>query len=154
MSKTITLTHHYDHSPEAVWHVATDYDAFVEATKRLITFEGLPDEPMHEGQKIDVTFRLFGKLPPQPYHMEVVRFDPGGFMFQSREHGGPVKMWNHRLTVEAVDGGAVLTDRVEIDAGWLTPIYAIYGRFMYRQRHPVRVRLLAASALDRPVAET
>ena len=142
MPKTITLTHHYDHAPDAVWQVATDFDAFVEATKRLVTFEGLPDEPMFEGQKIDVTFRLFGKLPPQPYHMEVARFDPAARMFQSREHGGAVKMWNHRLTVEPTSTGAVLTDRVEIDAGWMTWVYAAYGRFMYRQRHPVRQRLL------------
>ncbi|MCK0119333.1 SRPBCC family protein [Loktanella sp. F6476L] len=154
MPKTITLTHHYDHPPQAVWDVATDFDAFVEATKRLVSFDGLPTEPMFEGQKIDVTFRLFGKLPPQPYHMELVVFDPEAHRFESHEYGGAVKSWNHTLTVTETAMGSVLTDRVEIDAGWMTPIYAAYGRFMYRQRHPVRVRLLAASALDRAVAET
>ncbi len=142
MSKTIQLTHEYDASPDAVWQVATDFDAFVAATKRLVTFEGLPDGEMYEGQKIDVRFRLLGIMPPQPYHMEVVTYDPAARMFQSREGGGPVKLWAHHLKVEPTETGARLIDTVEIDAGWLTRVYVWFGRFMYRQRHPVRVRLL------------
>lgn len=146
MPKTITLVQQYTDPPQAVWNIATDFDALVEATKRMVTFDGLPSEPMHQGQKIDVTFRLFGKFPPQPYHMEIVEFDADGHRFVSHEHGGAVKSWQHTLTVDPTPDGAVLTDKVVIDAGWLTPIYAAYAWVMYRQRHPARLRLLAARA--------
>ncbi len=148
MSAKVHLRHEYTHSAQAVWEVATDMNAYAKVMARFMTFSGLPEEPLAEGQQIDVTFRLFGRLPPKPYHMRLDRFSPIDRHFKSFEWGGPVKSWEHELRVTETATGSVLTDDIEIDAGWLTPIYAAFARYMYRSRHPVRLQILNEKTME------
>lgn len=148
MPAKVHLRHDYPHPAQAVWNVATDMQAYAKVMDRLMTFEGLPDDPLHEGQQIDVTFRLFGKLPPQPYHMRLDVFSPEDRHFKSFEWGGAVKSWEHALRVVETEDGCVLTDDVTIDAGWLTPIYVAFARYMYRRRHPVRLQILNDKTME------
>lgn len=142
MPAHVHLSHVYPFPAQAVWDVATDMRAYAKVMEGLMTFQGLPDTPLQQGQQIDVTFRLLGKLPPQPYHMRLDVFSPADRHFKSFEWGGAVKSWQHELRVTDTADGCVLTDDVTIDAGWLTPIYAAFARFMYRRRHPVRLDIL------------
>lgn len=143
MSQTLTLTYDYDASPDQVWRVATDLDSLREAVAGLIVYEGLPTGRIFEGQEIDVRFSLFGRLPWQDYHMKVVNMKEADRSFESAEHGGAVKSWRHRLRVDETPTGARLMESIEIDAGWMTPIYTAWARFMYRRRHAPRVAMLA-----------
>jgi hypothetical protein len=144
MPATVSTSHDYNASPDRVWQVATSWDCLREAVRGLIDYEPLPDEPMHQGQVIKTNVSLFGRLPPFPYVMEVVHFDPEARTFASHEYGGAVKAWNHTLTVAPTPDGARLDDTIEIDAGWLTPIYALWAKFMYARRHKPRLRMLSA----------
>lgn len=143
MTQTVRLTFDYDASPEAVWRVATDYAAFAEAVRGLLSFEGLPEGRVRQGQVIDTRFRLFGLLPPQDYRMRLVEVDDTRRTFLSEEEGAGVRRWTHRLTVDPTPDGARLTDEIEIDAGPMTPLYTAWARLLYRRRHPVRQRLLS-----------
>ncbi|MGH1368335.1 MAG: SRPBCC family protein [Maritimibacter sp.] len=143
MSTTLHLTHAYDATPDQVWQVATDMDALREAVAGLLVYENLPSGRIFEGQEIDVRFSLFGKLPWQDYHMKVTQLDETARSFVSAEHGGGVKAWCHKLRVEETPSGARIIESIEIDAGIMTPIYAAWGRFMYRRRHAPRVAMLA-----------
>lgn len=140
--KTIHLTHSYAAPARAVWDIAIDYDCLAEVVEGLISFDGLPAGKVQAGQKADVMVSLFGKLPAQPYHMEVLEFDDGNMMLKSSEHGAGVKSWCHTLHVTSTEAGCQISDLIEIDAGWATPIFALWGRYLYRKRHGVRLRIL------------
>ncbi len=148
MPAHVHLTHEYAHSADAVWAVAIDPAAYLEVMKGIMTFEGMSLDPLEQGKQIDVTFRLLGKLPPQPYHMMLEVLDHENRTFTSREWGGAVKLWQHKLRVERTETGARLIDDVTIDAGLLTPIYGAFARFMYRRRHPIRLKLLNEKKME------
>lgn len=141
--KTIELIHHYDAPARAVWEVAIDYDCLSEVMDGLVTFEGLPTGRVEAGQSITVMVSLFGRLPAQPYQMEVMEFDNDNMVLTSSERGAGVKSWQHTLRVSATQTGSQLCDKIEIDAGWATWIFARWARYIYRKRHAPRVRILA-----------
>ena len=61
----------------------------------------------------------------------------------SLEHGGPVTAWDHRLTFEPTSPTSCrYTDAVDIRAGVITPLVALYAHFIYRYRQ-ARWRALA-----------
>lgn len=133
--KTIHLTHHYPAPARAVWEIAIDFACLAEVMEGLITFEGLPDGRVQPGQKLEVMVSLFGRLPAQPYHMEVIDFDDAEMVLKSSERGAGVKSWQHTLRVTPTDTGCQMTDTIRIDAGWATPLFALWARYLYRKRH-------------------
>lgn len=140
--KTVHLTHDYPVSPERLWTLATDYGALARVMEGVVAFEGLPEGRVQEGQKIDVMVSLFGKLPKQPYHMEVVECDDSRMVLRSSEKGAGVKEWRHTMSVTPAPGGSRLTDTIEIEAGLLTGAFALWARYLYGARHKPRLRLL------------
>lgn len=142
MTAVIKLSHDYASPPEKVWALATDFDALAEVCKPLVHFSGLPNGRCKEGMKASVQVRLFGVMPPQPYTMEVLEQDDTAMRLRSSELGAGVTSWKHTLQVAPNGSGARLTDHVEIDAGWLTPVFAWWGRKLYKHRHKPRLRLL------------
>ncbi len=143
MPKTIALTHAYEAAPEAVWALATDFDALQTVMEGLVSFEGLPDGRLQRGQHLEVGVSLFGKLPAQPYTMDVIELDDAEMRFKSREAGAGVKSWQHELQVVPVGQGCEIREQITIDAGLLTPLYVAWARYMYKRRHPKRLELLA-----------
>lgn len=141
--QTVTLEHEYNAPAHLVWALATDLDALGDVMDGIVTFEGLPSGRVYEGQKITVQVSLFGRLPPQPYYMEVVECDDEAMILRSFEQGAGVKSWRHTLTVEATRSGSVLRDVIEIDAGWMTWAFALWAKYLYGKRHEPRVRMLA-----------
>lgn len=142
MARTIVLTHDYPYPARAVWDVATDMDAYRDVMGRLITFDSLPSGRVSQGQRIDVRISVFGVLPWQDYAMTVEAMDDAAMWFQSDERGAGIQSWRHHCSVMAVDGGCRLTDRVEVDAGWKTPVFALWAKAVYRARHGPRLRIL------------
>jgi len=142
MPAVIELSHDYASPPEKVWALATDFAALGEVSKPLVHFSGLPEGRCAQGMKATVQVRLFGVMPPQPYTMEVLEQDDTAMRLRSSELGVGVTSWKHTLQVAPNGSGARLTDHVEIDAGWLTPVFAWWGRTLYKHRHKPRLRLL------------
>lgn len=141
--KTVRLSHVYDHPPQAVWDVATDFDCLKEAMRGLITFKGMPSGTIHKGQVINVEVSMFGLLPYQPYRMELVELDPVARHFKSDEQGMGVDHWQHSLRVLPHARGAELVDEIEIEAGWRTSVVCAWARYMYKRRHKPRLEMLA-----------
>ena len=151
--KTVRLEHDYAASAKEVWALATDLDALREIMDGLVTVEGLPSGRVYQGQKIDVQVSLFGRLPPQPFSMEVLVCDDDAMLLRSVETGAGVKSWRHTLTVEPQLSGSRLSDVIEIDAGWMSWAFALWARFLYRKRHEPRVRMLADMQAKRSARE-
>ena len=140
--RTIQLTHDYPFPASDVWNVAIDYDCLAEVMQGLIKFDGLPTGQAGLGQSISVMVSLFGRLPAQPYHMEIVEFNPDRMIMISSEQGAGVKSWHHRLQVTTTPTGSRLTDRIEIDAGWMTWPFTLWAKYLYKKRHAPRLRIL------------
>ena len=141
--KTVILEHDYSAAAEEVWTLATDLDALKEIMEGVVEFEGMPGGRIYQGQKIHVLVSLFGKLPPQPYFMEVLECDDEAMVLRSFEKGAGVKSWHHKLSVVSQGSGCRLRDVIDIDAGWMTWAFALWARYLYRKRHKPRVRILA-----------
>ena len=153
--RVVTLSHDYPYPPEKVWSIATDFAALEEVMRGRIAFSGLPEGRVRTGQVIDVGVSMFGVLPEQPYHMEVLECDDEAMLLRSSELGAGVKEWNHTLKVTPLEHGARLSDRIEIEAGFLTPLYAAWAKYLYKARHAPRLRLLAGdAALAKKTLET
>ncbi|WP_043451810.1 SRPBCC family protein [Jongsikchunia kroppenstedtii] len=98
------------------------------------------DEAPEPGTAVEPGFRARGRvrwlgvIPSWTHEIEVVRLDENEIY--TREHGGPVHTWNHRLTFEPVGADSCrYTDEIEIDGGvtgWLTGLFV---RAMFRHRH-------------------
>lgn len=144
--RTIRVTHDYPVPPRRLWALVTDYEALGRVMEGVVAFEGLPEGRTRTGQVVDVQVSLFGRLPKQPYRMEVLDCDDARMVLRSSESGAGVRSWRHTLSVEAIPGGSRLRDVIEIDAGILTPVFALWARYLYGARHAPRLRLLESGA--------
>ncbi|NIY73890.1 SRPBCC family protein [Marivivens donghaensis] len=142
MTKTVKLSHWYDVPPAKLWDIVTDYDALAEVCQPLLAFEGLPEGRVREGQDFTVKVRLFGRLPAQDYRMRVVRCDDKAMQFESDEVGAGVKTWQHLLNITPEGSGSRLDENITLDAGVLTPLFALWARKLYSHRDGPRRVLL------------
>lgn len=148
MSVTVSLTHDYPYPAHMVWDVATSFDHLKTVTNGLIAFRNLPAGRLYNGQHILVDVSLFGRLPYQPYEMNVLALDDHARTFQSSEVGAGVKSWCHDLRVVETGTGSRIEETIEIDAGLLSPLFGTWARFMYRKRHAPRLAILAALSAE------
>ncbi len=144
MRKQYTISEIYPVSIQRLWADILDPGALADSMKGAISYIGLPADPVTEGQIINVKLKRWGWLPMGSWRMEVVRRDDENFILESREGGGFVREYKHRLELKSIDGSSVrYTDYLDIDAGWLTPLVAPTFRKLYIQRHKVRRNRLA-----------
>jgi hypothetical protein len=139
----VALSQDYPASPQEVWRVASDWSSLVAASRGLLSYEGAPEGPLRPGQTVVLSLSFLGLFPPKPWTITIEQLDRDSMTMFSVEHGPPVRRWEHWMEVgPAPGGGARLSDRIEIDAGTMTPLYAIFARALYASRHPRRRRML------------
>jgi len=98
-------------------------------------------ERLGEGDVVRARLRPLCLLPGWTHTLRLERIRPREIA--SREHGGPVSAWNHRLTFEPLEAGSCrYTDTVEVRAGAATWAVALFARLIYRYRQ-MRWRALA-----------
>lgn len=108
----------------------------------IASFKGLPTGRTKTGQTLNVMVSLFGKFPDQPYAMEILECDDDRMILRSSEHGAGVKSWRHTLTVTETESGSRLRDHIEIDAGLMTSVFALWAKYLYGARHKPRLAYL------------
>jgi hypothetical protein len=105
-----------------------------------VPLQPIPDR-VEEGDEFAIRLRFLRVLPGWRHRLTIERLTASEIA--SREHGGPVKRWDHSLTFEALSPVSCrYTDAIEIDAGVLTPLAALFAHLMYRYRQ-ARWRVLA-----------
>jgi hypothetical protein len=89
-------------------------------------------------------------IPTWTHHLRLARLDENEIY--TNEHGGPVHIWNHRLTFEPPSATSCrYTDEIEIDSGRQGPGTRVFARPMFRHRHRrwrLLARLLAEGRVD------
>lgn len=142
MAKTVTLTHEYRFPSDMVWDVVTDLDHLQTVTSGMIKFKSLPSGKIFEGQNIKVGVSLFGWFPYQDYEMTLVELDNVNRRLRSDEKGAGVEYWRHTLHVVDITDGCRIDESIEIEAGFMSPLFAMWARFMYNRRHKPRIEIL------------
>jgi len=76
----------------------------------------------------------FGLIPSWTHHIAVEQLDDTEIA--TREHGGPVRKWNHRLTFAPLgEDRCRYTDEIETEDGWRGAPTRLFVRLMFRHRH-------------------
>ena len=90
-----------------------------------------------QGETVVGWMFLLGLLPMSRHSLTFERLDDADFEFSTREHGGPIRSWNHRITVIPLDDRSCrIHDRVTFDGGVFTPALWILVRLFYLLRRP------------------
>ena len=124
-------------SVDAVWAAVKTPSAFRFVTRRLLVMPVIRSRcgEWREGETVVGWVFLFGFLPFSRHHLHIARIDDSTRTLSSREFGGLIAMWNHDIEVVPVDSMTCrYRDRIEIEAGFLTPAIAVYARWFYRMR--------------------
>ena len=138
MAAAIRIEAAYAEDPDAVFRSAVRYDELAEAMQGIAAYEGLPPGEAQEGQTFDVTVTFWGWMKNPPHTIHVETRDDAARLLQSREHGGWIKRWDHRLQVLPDERGARWVDEIVIDGGWRTFTAAMFARYVYTTRHKAR----------------
>lgn len=84
-----------------------------------------------------VRMALFGLLPLGSQWIDISRPTAGPQLFQLRDagRGSLVRRWDHLISIEALTPGSCrYTERVEVEAGVLTPFIWAFAQLFYRHR--------------------
>lgn len=129
-----------DAPADSVWAAVQQTETLREVARGLLGFRSIDAKPLpeqwHAGQRVTIRMLLFGVLPAWKHTIEMVALNDRRREFQTRESGGPLRVWNHRVQVEVCGKGRSLyTDEVELAAGVLTPLAWLTAAvfFAYRQ---------------------
>ena len=145
MGKTTAISHDYAVSAQTLWEDLLDPNALAESMKGAITYVGLPTEPVDQGEAFTVKLKRWGWFPMGSWTMKVVERDDESFVLRSEEHGGLVRLYKHRLSIEPTGPNSCrYTDHIDLDAGFLTPLIFPTFKKMYLRRHQARKQRLGA----------
>ncbi len=121
---------------ETAWRTVKKSSTLVFITKGLLGFSqnNFPTE-WKEGETVATRLFLFNFIPAWNHEICFVRIDDKQFELYTNEKGGMVSVWNHLIKIDPVDEQVCLyTDKIEIEAGVLTPIAGFFARIFYRYR--------------------
>lgn len=130
---------------ERVWETLQKTESLRYVAKPLLCFRGdLPERWPGLGGEVHVEkLLLFCVIPAWSHELRIVHLDEGQHEILTNEHGGPIRVWNHRIKVESIaERRSLYTDEVEVQAGTLTPLIWLFAHLFYRYRQ-MRWRNLA-----------
>jgi ligand-binding SRPBCC domain-containing protein len=122
---------------DAVWAAVKTPSAFRTVTRRLLVMPVIRrrQDEWREGETVVGWVFLFGFLPFSRHHLHIARIDESTRTLRSREFGGLITTWNHDIDVVPIDAATCrYRDRIEIEAGIMTPAIVVYARWFYRMR--------------------
>lgn len=140
----VEITTTLDITPQRAWQEVQTTRLLNYIVSPLVTFE--PVEPrvfpaVWQERKYLVSMKLFGWIPFGKHYINIstpVRSEaPGLQTYQIRDEGfgDVIKKWDHLITIrEMTDGRTQYTDRVEVQAGVLTPFVWVFAIIFYRYR--------------------
>ncbi len=143
----VEISSHFAPPPERVWEQVQRPAVLLYAARPLLSFVsrdgGWPDK--WEQREYRAGLRAFGVLPvgEQVIGIEFQPDQPPGYRLRDNGRGGMISKWDHMMVIEPEGDGTRYTDRVEIEAGVLTPIACAFAKFFYRHRQKRWQQLIA-----------
>ncbi|MEL6922249.1 MAG: hypothetical protein AAFO77_14775 [Pseudomonadota bacterium] len=144
----VELTTFLDAKPDRVWHELQRPQLLFHVAHPILQFTPVEPKVLDEtwqAREYLVAMRLCGlvpigrqvvdiSLPPQPGGTRAIRDNGRSAM---------IRRWDHLITVASEGDGTRYTDRVEIEAGVLTPFIVLFAHWFYRHRQNRWRRLVA-----------
>lgn len=124
-------------SADAVWAAVKTPAAFRTVTRGLLSMPVIRrrQDEWREGETVVGWVFLFGFLPFSRHHLHIALIDESTRTLSSREFGGVITTWNHDIEINPIDATTCrYRDRIEIEAGIMTPVIVVYARWFYRMR--------------------
>lgn len=124
-------------SAERAWRALLKRDTFLYITRGVLGFSGADRWPEEFRQNATIETRLwfFHFLPAWRHTLHVRSIDEDAGELISREAGGPITRWNHRIAIAPIsERRCHYTDEIDIKAGALTPFVWAYAHMFYRYR--------------------
>lgn len=136
--QTLIIQHDYPVQPARLWAIATDCAALGVAKAKGAR------SPTHAvtGQMLHLRIPVLGLRRSHVIHIALC--DDARMILRTRELGRGGHRWRLTLAVTPAGTGSRLTERIELDAGFLNPIQSLWAREHYARRHAARLRLLEA----------
>jgi len=101
---------------------------------RPVKAKQLPDR-WTLGPKVRCRSFLFGLITLGTRNLWFERIDQQQFEIQTREWDRLVRRWDHLIRIRPESAGSCrYSDEIEIEAGWRTPLVAMFAWFFYRHR--------------------
>lgn len=135
MPKRIITTATYLGKAHDIFLEALNFSEMTDAMSKIARYDGLPNQPAQQGQTYTVDITTLKIFKTKDYTMFIELLNKDACVLQSREKGGAIKMWDHRLSIRQEKDMAIWTDDVTIEAGLITPMVAHFGAYIYKKRH-------------------
>lgn len=89
-----------------------------------------------KGMAIKTKMFVYGCIPFGSTHtLTFVDVDPKNFMLSTNERNSLVKIWNHTIVMTPINDNRVdYSDEIELYAGFMTRIVALWARSFYSYR--------------------
>lgn len=115
------------------WSLAQKPALFQHVVWPVFTTGPLPDT-LELGAEASARLYFLGVIPAWRHRLQLVSLMPT--QISTREGGGPVHAWNHRLDFAPLDERSCrYTDEIEIHAGVATLPTVLFAHLMFRWRH-------------------
>lgn len=152
--RRVEVTTFLDAPPDAIWEAVQKPGVFAYVSAPLIRFAPLepPALPEHWSEGgFRVKIRFLGSIPLGAQWIRVSLPEPEGDVRFVRDNGSGTlaTRWDHLISIAPEGQGTRYTDRVDIDAGWLTAAVAGFAWMFYTHRQR-RWRALVAAGLELP----
>lgn len=135
--RTVTVSRELPAPAHVVWPAVKTPQAFVYVAKGMLRFPAAEriGRPWKVGDDIRGLTFLLGVIPFSKHRIRVEQIDDESMTMVSDEEGGIIRTWRHSLTAIPIDERRChYEDRIEIDAGALTPVVAAFAEVFYRYR--------------------
>lgn len=144
--KTLTITTSLDASPDRDWEALNTPRLFLFVAHPVVRFAAVKPRKLPqcwENGDYVLEMRGFGLLPLGTQVISISRPPSRGDerALLDDGHSTIIRRWRHLMTVAPEGDGTRYTDRIEIDAGVITPVVVVFARlfFAHRQRRWRRV---------------
>lgn len=137
---------------DEVWRRVLGPRLFIEVSKPVLSITPLDvsDFPeIWEDRSYRVALRLFGLIPLGWQVIEPSFPEPQGETRRLLDngHSALIRKWHHEISVIPQGETTLYRDRLEIDAGLLTPIVALFARLFFAHRHKRLAKLFGPGAI-------
>lgn len=142
-----------DAPADSVWEAVVRPATLELVTRGLLGFTDVSfPERWRTGVSVAPRLVFLHVIPAWKHHLTVIVVDDAARVLETREGGGPIQVWNHRISVEPRDStSCVYTDTIDLSAGLLTPLVRVYAELFYRYRQRRWHHLV--ETFDREVAQ-
>ncbi len=131
----MTCTTELPISAEVAFTLAQKVETFRYVVFPLFTIPHLEvPETLAPGVEGSARLWWFGIIPGWKHHLKLIAV--GDNEIYTNEHGGPARIWNHRLTFEPLTATSCrYTDQIEVQGGLLGLGTRVIARGLFRYRH-------------------